>query len=470
MKVKILLISSLVSLAITACGGGSSGTDAPVNAETGDLKSNAIRAIGGSFDGSLGAVGSTINQNSSVGNTINDVATGGADQMGEDLPTDVGIQQEVQNWVSVSLGTDVNSGSTTTRDGNVITVDPDEAEMCREDRVFDQSSAQEVSDCIAFFRDVTVRLVATAEEAGVLTYLYQQQPVVSLGYAPNSESVELDLGGLKAAIDGIAALEINSNINSNNVEQITSPDEMSGSFKFTATETNSTEGQEAGSISYAVAKPIQIAAVGDGSIQNRLTMQTGTLFSISADAATGVGSLSIDLGAIAATGATGAEIGQMNLAGFTAQADVNPADGALVVRNFGLSKGPFSLSLNNEEVISATLGAFGFRVTEGTDMEPGELIIDGNMDLSIVLNQFAENEYMDGVVAMALDMMAPNGTSFSRAGNGSTQIGGAGPFTVTLGQTPDIGTPTIETVQVNSGECFTDLFEDSVAPSAEQCL
>jgi len=195
------------------------------------------------------------------------------------------------------------------------------------------------------------------------------------------------------------------------------------------------------------------------------------LFSVSADAATGQGSLSFDLGAIAAAAPSGSDLGQLNLAGFTGQADVNPADGVLVVRNFGLSKGPFSLSINNEEVMRATLDAFGFRVTEGTDMEPGELTIDGNLNLSVVLNQFAENKYVDGLVAVALDMMAPNGTSISRAGNGTTQIGGAGPFTITLGQTPDMGNPTVETVVVDSGECYADLFDDdSVAPSAEQCL
>jgi len=68
-------------------------------------------------------------------------------------------------------------------------------------------------------------------------------------------------------------------------------------------------------------------------------------------------------------------------------------------------------------------------------------------------------------------MMAPNGTSIFRAGNGATQIGGAGPFTISLGQTPTVGNPTVETVQINSGECFTDLFEDNSAePSAQLCL
>jgi len=270
---------------------------------------------------------------------------------------------------------------------------------------------------------------------------------------------------LKKLIDGI------SNIVSTEGGQITSPNVMTGSFRFTATETSAEEGQEAGSISYAIAKPIRISTTDDDGVESALSMQTGTLFTISADAATGVGSMSFDIGAISAAAPSDSGFAQMNLAGFTGQADVNPADGALVVRNFGLSNGPFSLSVNNEEVMRTTLGAFGFTVTEGTDLEPGELIIDGNMNLSVVFNEFAENEYVDGVVAMALDMMAPNGTSFSRAGNGTTQIGGAGPFTVTFAQTPDIGNPTVETVVVNSGECFDELFEDdSAAPSAEQCL
>jgi len=463
MNTKVLLISSLVSLAISACGGGS-GDEEPLETEIIVLKNNAVRSIGGSFDGSLRAVGGTLNQNADVGNTINDVATGGSDQMGEDLPTDAGIQDQVENWLNVSLATDENSDNTT-RNGNVITVDPDEGELCREEGIFDQLSAQEYSDCTAFFKDVTVRLVATAEEAGEVTYLYQQLPVVSLGYAPNSESVELDLGGMKAAIDGI------SNLINSDEGQITSPNEMKGSFRFTATETSSVEGQEAGSISYAVAKPIKIASTDDEGVESSLSMQTGTLFSISGDAETGVGSMSFDIGAISAAAPSDSGFAQMNLSGFTGQADVNPVDGVLVVRDFGLSKGPFSLSVNNEEVMRTTLGAFGFTVTEGSDLEPGELIIDGNMNLAVVFNEFAENEYVDGVVAMALNMMAPNGTSFSRAGNGTTQISGAGPFTVSFAQTPDIGNPTVETVEINSGECFDELFEDdSAEPSVELCL
>jgi len=487
MNVKKILVTSLVSLVVTACGGGSdnsnppvAGSDPvnvveptvagdglvntaePVAAGTGELKNNAISSIGGRFDGSLTAVGTALNDNSDFGSTVNDVATGGSDQMVENLPTDLGIQQDVENWMSVSLGTDENSDSTTSRDGNIITVDPDEAELCREEGIFDQSSADDFANCTAFFKDVTVRLVATTEEEGLVTYLYQQQPVISLGYAPNSESVELDFGGIKAMLDGIAVIEPNE-------FQGELPSVMSGSIKVSATETNQIQGQEAGSVSFDIAKPIQLVSSNDEG-ETSLSMGSGTLMSISADAGTGQGNLSFDLGAISAAAPTDSGLGQMNLAGFTGEADVNPNDGVLVVRNFGLSKGPFSFSVNNEEVIRATLGAFGFQVTEGSDLEPGELIIDGNMDLSIIAKQFADNEMGDNLVAMTLDMMAPNGTIFSVAGNGATQVGGAGPFTISLGQTPAQGTPTLETVIVNSGQCFTELFDDSVPPpSVAQC-
>jgi len=237
MNTKVLLLTGLVSVALTACGGGSSGSSQPVNAETGDLKNNAVGSIGSGFDGSLSAVGQTLNRNAAVGNTINDVATGGSEQMGQALPTDAGIQNGVQNWLSVSLATDENTNSKTTRDGNLVNVDPDEEALCREQGLFEEMDAQSVANCTAFFKDVTVSLNATAEEAGVLTYLYQQKPVISLGYAPNSESVELDLGGLKAVLEGIAVI---------------APDEvmpalptvMSGSYKFSTTETNTVEGQE----------------------------------------------------------------------------------------------------------------------------------------------------------------------------------------------------------------------------------
>jgi len=420
--------------------------------------------LGSRFDGGLSAVGQTLNKNTEFSSVVTDVAIGGSDQLAEDLPTDAGIHQAVANWMSVSLAADENVNSTTTRDGNIITVDPDEAELCRDEFLFDQSSADEFANCTEFFKDVTVRLIATTEDAGIVTYLYQQQPVVSLSYAPDSESVELDFGGLKTVFEGIAA--INPSDMQNEL-----PTVMTGSFKVTTTTTNLTAGQEAGSISWEVAKPIQFESLNDEGETISLSMGSGTLLAISADAGTGQGSVSFDIGAIAAAAPTDSGLGQMNLAGFTGQAEVNPTDGVLVVRNFGLSKGPFSLSLNNEEVITAALGAFGFRVTEGTDLEPGELIIDGNMDLSIMAKQFAGNEIGENLAAVTLQMMAPNGTTFSVAGNGATQVGGAGPFSISLGLTPVQGMPTVETVIVNSGQCFTELFDNSVPPpSAELCI
>jgi len=419
MNMKFLLVFSLVSIAITACG-GSSGTADPIDADISDLKNNAVIAIGGRFDSNLSAVGTTL-----------------------------------------SLATDENSTGTTIRDGNTITVDPDEAVLCREQSVYDG----ELADCIAFFKDVTVKLVAASELAGELTYLYQQQPVLILSYAPNSESIELNFFGLKTVLSGYEL------INPSPAEEPrTIPTVMRGSFKVSTTATNMVEGQEAGSITYSVAKQIRIETVDDDG-SSTFSMNPGTLLSVNADASTGQGGMTFNLGAISAATPTDSGLGRLNLQGFTGKADVNPANGELVVSNFGLSKGPFSVSINNEEVMSAALKAFGFRVTESTDMEPGEIIIDSDMNLSAMVRQFAGNDLEDGLLAMTLGIVAPSTTSISRSGNGATKIGGAGPLTVSLGSTPEVGDPSEETVEVNSGECFTDLFdEESDVPSAEQCL
>jgi len=467
MNTKIVLLTSLVSFVVTGCG-GSSGDSEPLSANVEDLKNGAIGSIGSGFDGSFSALTRTLNANAELGETVNDVATGGSDQMSEDLPVDAEIQNEIQNWMSVSLATDNSENTTTTREGNTITVDPDEEEMCREEGVFDSLDVDDAASCTAFFKDVTVRLIATAEEAGVLTYLYQQKPVLSLGYAPNAESIELDLGGVKAVLEGLAVINPDE-------QQAEIPNVMTGSFKISSVLDNSTVGQEAGSISYGVVKPIQVENANDQG-ESSLSIQPSTIFTLSADSAAGNGGMMFNLGAVELKGPIDSDFGQLNLAGMTANADLNPNNGELVVSNFGLSKGPFSVSLNNEEVIKATLGAFGFNVSEGTDMAPGELILDSDLNLSLMAKQFMESDMGQAMmgnetVAAALEVTAPGGTSVSRAGNGLTQIGGTGPVTVTVTETPAEGTPSTDTVQVNSGECFDNLLDDeSAAPSADQCL
>ena len=127
-------------------------------------------------------------------------------------------------------------------------------------------------------------------------------------------------------------------------------------------------------------------------------MAPGTLFAISADVGTGIGSLSFDVGAISAAAIDeDSQLGKLNLAGFTGKADVNPDNGTMVVSNLGLSRGPLSVSIDNQEVLKMTLQSFGFQVSEQSDA----LTINGDLNLSLFadatgLNDMAEQDFADG--------------------------------------------------------------------------
>jgi len=474
LKYNKLLLAGMISVLVTACG-GSGGTDTPtplVPTDTAELKNNAAAAIGGDFDGNLSAMGQVLNRNRDVLEDTNLVVAGGSDTLPQDVDTQPIIQNSVQSLVLASLAAGESSEGVTTRSGNTLNIDPDEAELCNDGDLFgsdeslfggaisftEEYEQERLDRCRELLTGLTVELIASGEESGEVNYLFQQQTMLKLNYAPGSESVELDLGGLKTFGDAYAVIYADEQEPGDEL-----PSTMTGSFKMATVTSSSTIGQESGSVSLDIVKPINVA---DG--EESISMAAGTLFAVAADVATGQGSLSFDVGAIAAAVQDDSGLGRLNMAGFTGKADVNPENGTLVVSNLGLSKGPFSLSVDNQEVLKLTLQSFGFSVSEQSD----EITIDGDMDLSLLIDQMGGFglEYSD-ITNIVLGLMAPSGTAFSRAGNGALKIGGAGPFSVTIGATRTQGDREESVVTVNSGECIFDLVsEEGEMPSAENCL
>ncbi len=473
------MLTVLISAVLSACG-GSSGDSTPqpvVEADTAQLKNNAVAAIGGDFDGNISAVGRMFNQNRSVVvGTTGDVVVGGTDEFQQDIETETDVQESIQELVVASLAASEGSAGVTTRTGNTINIDPDETEVCEEnllsseDQLFGASDPTEFDNCRELVKDLTVQLVASGEESGSVSYLFKNEPVLTLGYAPGSESVELDFGGLRTFT--VAYEDIYYGPNSESAEF---PAVVTGSIRAATVTTNDTPGQEAGSVSLDIVKPINIVNSNSAG-QEELSMAPGTLFAISADVGTGIGSLSFDVGAISAAAIDeDSQLGKLNLAGFTGKADVNPDNGTMVVSNLGLSRGPLSVSIDNQEVLRMTLQSFGFQVSEQSDA----LTINGDLNLSLFadnsgLNDMAEEDFADGepnIVSSMISMMAPSGTAFSRAGSGAVQIGGTGPFTVSYGATDDQGAQEESVVVVNAGECVESYLpdEDDI-PSAEKCL
>ena len=469
MKTRHLLLTGLVSALLTACGGSSNPppSSQELVADTIDLKTSASGAIGQSFDGNISIISQMLNANSDVILSPVEVVSGGPNAVQPIEQPDIQVQNTVQNVVETSLGAGENTASATTRTGNSINVDPDEDELCRDETVFGDFSLADLADCKNLLANLTVELVATTEENGILTYIYKSQPMLRLGYGTTGESVTLELAGLKTFLNDASLIRTGDPI-----EDL--PTTMVGAFKMTALATNTTPGQEAGTISMEIVSPIRYTATDEQGLTD-VSFDVGTLFSVTADSATGVGSMFFDVGALVAAAPTDSGYGYLNLAGVTGTADINPNNGTFVVSNFGLSKGPLSMSLNNTEVINATLGAFGFHVTPGNDLEAGQTIIDGNMDLSVMLNNIAGAEFglSDDIASLALRVMAPSSTSFGVAPNGATRIGGAGPFTMSIDIFNQANEVSSTLIQANSGDCFSSLVDensDLIPPSPDQCF
>jgi len=247
---------------------------------------------------------------------------------------------------------------------------------------------------------------------------------------------------------------------SEGVELENLPSTLTGSFRVAASTSNDAAGSEAGTIEYDIAEPIRIISSNEDGTTD-ISLAAGNIFTVSADAATGQGSLSFDVGALAILAPTDDGLARVSLDGYTGSAEINPQNGELVVSDLGFSNGPLSFSLDNTEVLRMTLETFGFRATEGTDLEPGEVIIDGDMDLSVIANQFGDFGAGSDLIAATLDVMIPSNTSVSRAGNGATRIGGVGPLTVSFSGTNGDNVVSTDTAIVDSGECFIELEPDT---------
>lgn len=464
MRVKNSLFVAVASLIVSACGGsGGSSTPKPeITTDTETLKSRAAVSIGGEFDGNATAVSRVVNRNRSVIiDTTTQVTVGGSDEFQEDVVYEPVVEDSIRPLVYASLAAGEGSNGTTTRNGNIIDIDPDDNELCNEGLDDVDQMSSEYSNCLEMVKNITVQLVVDSEESGEVNYKYSDQSVVKFGYAPNAESAEINLGGLKGMIESVAV------IYNGTEDSAEFPEEFSGSMKFSTVTNNSKSGEEAGSMAWEIVNAITIAATSDG-VRESITMDPGKLFEIEADSAAGIGSLSFDIGAIASVFQDDAGLGRFNMAGFSAKADVNPENGTLTVSNLGLSRGPMSMSIANTEIMKMTLENFGFKVTD----ESEDITIDGNLDLSLMLDNmggFFEAE--DGFANAIVKIMAPTGTAFSRAGNGALMIGGTGPFSVSLGATNSEGESEDVAVTVNAGECLEEFSADAEdMPSADQCL
>ena len=340
--------------------------------------------------------------------------------------------------------------ATVQRSGDIVTIDPDEQRLCEEE--FDTLSlgTEDAAQCQQLASDLLVEINAQTDETGVITYLFQNDPVMLIGYSPMGASYEIRLGGLQRVVEQAQQISGGTGDLAAN---------FSGAVRLAAMVTNDQPGSEAGELTLQVTQALSLAPT-DGST-SRFSLQPSTVFSIRADEATGDVSTSVNWGALQVIAEAGDSDGNtsltaFNLGGLTADASLNANRPALSLNNVGIGGVPLTVSIDQVESLSLSLDTFGITF----DDDSGMVTLDGALGAALTLNNMMGLVDTLGTEAtVSFGIEAPAGTTLLEQFNGSTQVGAGGPLTLTAVGT-DNSQSVQQTVTVNQGECFSSTDDD----------
>jgi len=463
------------TLVLGACSSGSSGggsqsagqlvptedgTNAPLTADTGGLQRNAANNASRGLSVNIGGLQRLGADSSAVDSVLKSPALTrlfGQSRAGDPLseptgpttgPIDTGslgtdLEVGVLNLINATLGIE-GGNAQVTQNGNIITIDPDDDQICREELVGMDTTQAELNNCLALVTDLSVTINAQSDDTGLITYQFQNQDVLLIGYSPMQANYEVRLAGLQTFL--LRAEELDGG--SGGV-----PSTLQGAIRLSATVTNETENAEAGSFSIAVTEALRIADSSDGT---DISLAPSTLLNVESDAGAGTASVSVDVGALSASfadddGFGSSSISTLAMAGLTARADVSSNGDVLSVSNLGIGNGPLTFSIDSVEALRVTLGTFGF-IVDGTG---STVALTGDLDFDLGLNnQMGMLDGADSNFAVAFGFDAPSGTVFSERQNGALQILAGGPFSASTTINDGIENAS-SSISVNQGECFT---------------
>lgn len=358
----------------------------------------------------------------------------GGDPLTDDSLTDQGGTVSDTLFGLDATGTASDTG-TVTREGDVITIDPDDARLCADLQLT-------LTDCEAIAAEVLVVIDAVTEDTGVIHYQYASQDVLQVGYAPMKTSAEVSLGPLLSLMQAVEAADpafVESGL----------PESMTGAVRWSAEVLNDAEGQEAGSADFSVTSAVSIS---DNAGNDYFTVAPSDVLSVSFDAATGVADLDVGLGAVQAVFSMADEFAVegeqptvigLSMNGATANLSYAESTETIQGTNVGLANAPFVLSMDGQELMRVSVQTFGFTASGLT----GELLID--TPLSIDANAA-------GAVAGAssnFSVSAPAGTGLLPV-NDVTQVTQGGPLSVAASFSDGAGGTSSDSVVISAGECF----------------
>lgn len=337
----------------------------------------------------------------STGGLLNDAIAGGFGGLQSDSLTlladlivapDDELNDDSNRLLLATLGLDESGGATSMREGNRITIDPDDAAVCATNPFeslaadYESSMSLEQLECQEIVSQLTVQLDAVTEERGALTYLFNRQPLLVIGYGPRNVMYDLNLDVLHQ----VQLMSAQLTGDSDSVPAI-----MQGAIRLALSVNNETTGLESGTMALAISEPVLIE---DGN--DRMSLARSNVFTMEHDQAMGTASLELGMGALEfivedmdSLGNGTAELLTWAMGGLSGRFDLLANGERLKVSNFGLLNGPLTLALGGELDMQVSMPPLGFSLSETS----GELSLDTalNVSASVVLRDPQGNATID---------------------------------------------------------------------------
>jgi len=459
------LLVGAAALVVSACSGGGGG----------DGSSNSSSS-GGASDGGL-VTGAASGDASNVDTDVlrRTAARGAARGLGPNLRALPGFisndadaddgaagangalgdtQDAGEQLLATFLGID-DPNAVVTRDGNLITVDPDDASICASsDDVVGATGFEndETEACLQLVTDLTVTLDAQSETTGVINYLFQGTPVVAIGYSPDAGNTELNLGGVKLVLEQLAFIEASSGVSGSGLDNGPDdsstdsdvPDVMRGIVRLSSRVEDDRAGSESGDIALNVTETLEIGDAGGLG----LTLQPSRVLQLAFDAATEEVSLRLDWGALQLvtetdddsgnTSRTTVNLGGLSLdIGTTGNTTSDTAGGTpdetptLSLRNVGIGglDTPLNIRIDDQQAMSLALQTFDASI----DPITGDITFDTPTSVSFVLDNLTGliEEYAQEFTA-SFTAAIPGGTVLAPRDDELTEVRAGGPVTASF--------------------------------------
>lgn len=335
---------------------------------------------------------------------------------------------------------DENSGASTQRTENIVTINPDEKAVCDE---LAPDTNGDPAICTQYVQQFDVQINASSDEAGIADLRFQQQSVVSISYSPTSSIIKVRLQGVQSALQYLMDLEN---------EGETMPETMQGTIELSASIDSVTNTSQS-TAALAITDKITIT---DSSEQFSLAVDPSRM-SASADASTETMDLTIELNGmnfseVSETGSTSeTALFEMSLPNFTAHLQMSGSESVAVSR-LGFGKGPFQITVDDAEMIRLTLAQFGFQI----DGETGILTINQDMDFGLLLDNStgALDEELPTSFTAMFSANAPAGTALLEQDNEIIQVISNGPIAIEYAINDGNDNPA-GSFSAAAGQCFS---------------